>query len=197
MSYSIQIITALVQRSLPTANRPVLSLNPQLFFIIWFPFPSNLRMSGTQVPSDNQNFPNSSNEKNDKYSDASIAAAIANFRPSSKDVISGIAPHVLDERKRRRRRVSRNSYGRRPPSRGLVVESSPLRTTAFPYAKEFGPTRSDDCDSNKQELCRSQDTKSIPSPGKQQSRWPGFRIDSRLFRSIIVKFRVTRPPGRA
>ncbi|KAF8642868.1 hypothetical protein AX16_009374 [Volvariella volvacea WC 439] len=34
----------------------------------------------------------------------SVALAIANFRPTSREVISGIAPHVFDERPRRRRR---------------------------------------------------------------------------------------------
>ncbi|KAK7468272.1 hypothetical protein VKT23_002782 [Stygiomarasmius scandens] len=45
---------------------------------------------------------------------SSVATAVANFRPSPRDVISGIAPHVFDERRRRRRgsRRSSNSFSR-------------------------------------------------------------------------------------
>ncbi|THU90161.1 hypothetical protein K435DRAFT_274914 [Dendrothele bispora CBS 962.96] len=42
----------------------------------------------------------------------SVAAAVANFRPSSRDVISGIAPHVFDERRRRRQRRDSSSTRR-------------------------------------------------------------------------------------
>lgn len=54
---------------------------------------------------------------------AAIAAAIANFRPTPKQVINGIAPHVFDERKRRPRRTS---FVYAPRALG---ESSPLRMT--------------------------------------------------------------------
>ncbi|KAF9466996.1 hypothetical protein BDZ94DRAFT_1305854 [Collybia nuda] len=59
----------------------------------------------------------------------SIAAAIANFKPTPREVISGIAPHVFDERRRRRRR----SRSPRPHPYGLHndgAKSSPLRVSA-------------------------------------------------------------------
>lgn len=63
---------------------------------------------------------------------AALAAAIANFKPTPKEVISGIAPHVFDERKRRRRRSMRRSSTRPYSTGDLTVkrvggESSPLR----------------------------------------------------------------------
>ena len=63
---------------------------------------------------------------------STTAEAIANFKPTHREVISGIAPHVFDERKRRRsqRRASSPS----PPywCDETVVEkrSSPLRGTS-------------------------------------------------------------------
>ncbi|KAJ3970305.1 hypothetical protein EV361DRAFT_995180 [Lentinula raphanica] len=49
-----------------------------------------------------------------------LATAIANFRPTPKEIINGIAPHVFDERRtrsRRRRSLSRRgSIGRGRPS---------------------------------------------------------------------------------
>lgn len=62
---------------------------------------------------------------------ATTAEAIANFKPTPRDVISGIAPHVFDERKRRRsrRRASSPShtYWCNQPSR--EKRSSPLGGT--------------------------------------------------------------------
>ena len=63
---------------------------------------------------------------------ATTAEAIANFKPSPRDVISGIAPHVFDERKRRRFQKKRANkpywYGpmgekRSSPLRGATVIS--------------------------------------------------------------------------
>ena len=64
---------------------------------------------------------------------ATTAEAIANFKPTHREVISGIAPHVFDERKRRRsqRRASSPS-----PSPSYWCEPrgnkrpSPLRGTS-------------------------------------------------------------------
>ena len=67
---------------------------------------------------------------------ATTAEAIANFKPTPREVISGIAPHVFDERKRRRsqRRASSSS---RPYWCNEFVEKrpSPLRETSL-YAWE-------------------------------------------------------------
>jgi len=59
-------------------------------------------------------------------SNATTAEAIANFKPSPRDVISGIAPHVFDERKRRRFQKKRAN---KPYWYGPIGEkrSSPLR----------------------------------------------------------------------
>lgn len=62
---------------------------------------------------------------------SSIAAAIANFKPTPREVISGIAPHVFDER--RRRRTRRRSHSPRPYHYGSHkdgAKSSPLRVSA-------------------------------------------------------------------
>ena len=57
---------------------------------------------------------------------ATTAEAIANFKPTHREVISGIAPHVFDERKRRRsqRRASSPS---RPYCNEPEKRPSPLR----------------------------------------------------------------------
>lgn len=57
---------------------------------------------------------------------ASTAEAIAHFKPTPREVISGIAPHVFDERKRRRgqHRVAAKPYWYAP---GGQKRSSPLR----------------------------------------------------------------------
>ena len=43
---------------------------------------------------------------------ATTAEAIANFKPTHREVISGIAPHVFDERKRRRSQRRASSLSR-------------------------------------------------------------------------------------
>jgi len=61
---------------------------------------------------------------------STTAEAIANFKPSPRDVISGIAPHVFDERRRRRFQKKRatkpywygpNGEKRSSPLRGATV----------------------------------------------------------------------------
>jgi hypothetical protein len=62
---------------------------------------------------------------------SSVATAIANFKPSPREVISGIAPHVFDERqKRRRRSLRRSSRHFKYAERGSPCSSSPLRCSA-------------------------------------------------------------------
>ncbi|KAF7367713.1 hypothetical protein MSAN_00835100 [Mycena sanguinolenta] len=69
--------------------------------------------------------------------------ALLNFRPSSRDVISGIAPHVFDDqrsswraRSRRRRRTS--SQERRRRSASPAPHRSPLRLSAVISVDEHG-----------------------------------------------------------
>ncbi|KAJ3794356.1 hypothetical protein GGU11DRAFT_845060 [Lentinula aff. detonsa] len=61
-----------------------------------------------------------SRNKNSCPKSIDLATAIANFRPTPKEIINGIAPHVFDERRtrsRRRRSLSRRgSIGRGRPS---------------------------------------------------------------------------------
>lgn len=62
---------------------------------------------------------------------SSTAEAIANFRPTPRQVISGIAPHVFDERKRRRSTSQHRSRSPKPywHPRSAEKKSSPLRST--------------------------------------------------------------------
>lgn len=78
---------------------------------------------------------------------AARLAALLNFRPSSRDVISGIAPHVFDDqpsayrrsRSRRRRRTS--SLERRRRSVSPAPHRSPLRLSAVISVDEHGAFR--------------------------------------------------------
>ncbi|EEB96013.1 hypothetical protein MPER_04926, partial [Moniliophthora perniciosa FA553] len=97
------------------------------------PFPSHGQSSSTN------SIPGTASNNPPMNAQTSIEVAAANFRPSPKDVISGIAPHVFDERRRRRRRssgssqrrVSRPPLTRSPSQRSFRAipscESSPLR----------------------------------------------------------------------
>jgi hypothetical protein len=70
---------------------------------------------------------------------ATTAEAIANFKPTHREVISGIAPHVFDERKRRRsqRRGSSSMRAHWCNEAGGEKRSSPLRGHAW-EAEHFG-----------------------------------------------------------
>ena len=63
---------------------------------------------------------------------ATTAEAIANFKPTHREVISGIAPHVFDERKRRRSQRRASSPSRPYWCNELEPEKrpSPLRETS-------------------------------------------------------------------
>ncbi|KAG7440078.1 uncharacterized protein BT62DRAFT_938415 [Guyanagaster necrorhizus] len=68
----------------------------------------------------------------DIHDQATLAAAIANFKPTPREVISGIAPHVFEDRRylQRRRSSRRNgSPGRRQRGR-QGAKRSPLRVSA-------------------------------------------------------------------
>ncbi|KAE9386364.1 hypothetical protein BT96DRAFT_1006154 [Gymnopus androsaceus JB14] len=74
---------------------------------------TNPSATAASVSSDSGVLPKSTlNSNSCSPSVSSTALAIANFRPTSKEVISGIAPHVFDERRTRSRR-SRSRNGRR------------------------------------------------------------------------------------
>ncbi|TFK38743.1 hypothetical protein BDQ12DRAFT_723088 [Crucibulum laeve] len=59
----------------------------------------------------------------------STASAIANFKPSPREIISGIAPHVFEDR-RRRRRPSRTPRPYWYTKHANGTKSSPLRVSA-------------------------------------------------------------------
>jgi len=137
---------------------------------------------------------------------SSIAAAIANFKPSSRDVISGIAPHVFDER-RRRLRPRRSSTVIKRASRsfessrlGGATESSPLRVSAVITVDEHGivvtqPHRKPDIVQPVELLkCTSRvDSKTevvVVSPKVDKPRWRSLRIDIGVIKKTIsIKFR--------
>jgi hypothetical protein len=62
---------------------------------------------------------------------SSTAAAIANFKPTPREIINGIAPHVFDDYKRRHGKPSRSHSKRRPPAEPRMGgKPSPLRGSA-------------------------------------------------------------------
>ncbi|KAJ7596557.1 hypothetical protein C8J56DRAFT_917749 [Mycena floridula] len=114
--------------------------------------------------------------------------AIANFRPTPKEVINGIAPHVFDERRRRRRRSATWSP-EISNKKGGGGESSPLRTVAL----------KDDTDGGSEEL-KTEDNDSQKSETVTRGksfRWPlilsSFRIDIPVLKTIGTKLRSTKP----
>jgi len=153
---------------------------------------------------------------------ATTAEAIANFKPTHREVISGIAPHVFDERKRRRsqRRASPSSRtywcepgGEKRPSplRGMTVspwdEHSIFLDQADPQQrlKENAETPSPICTftsnaANVQEKPRNKNNNTMEKISsesdnlKTEARWKYLRIDTHLFKlkTIAVKLRYTR-----
>ena len=93
-----------------------------------------------------ENSPNTRIEVESTYSDVGVgssskavvklykttAEAIANFKPTHREVISGIAPHVFDERKRRRSQRRASTPSRTTWCNEPVAEMrpSPLRGTS-------------------------------------------------------------------
>ncbi|PBK61463.1 hypothetical protein ARMSODRAFT_1089648 [Armillaria solidipes] len=74
----------------------------------------------------------------DIHDQATLAAAIANFKPTSREVISGIAPHVFEDRRYLQRRRSRRNGSPVRRQRSLAAlnrnsggaKRSPLRISA-------------------------------------------------------------------
>jgi hypothetical protein len=66
----------------------------------------------TEVESTHSNVGVGSSSKTVVKMYATTAEAIANFKPTPREVISGIAPHVFDERKRRRSQRRASSLSR-------------------------------------------------------------------------------------
>ncbi|KAF8060795.1 hypothetical protein FPV67DRAFT_1511581 [Lyophyllum atratum] len=145
---------------------------------------------------------------------SAISAAIARFRPTPKEVISGIAPHVFDERRTRRRR----SHSPRPASYHSqhsgagAKSSSPLRFSAVITVDNEGSLifldQTEHCHhhhhhhasetprdvrTSKDQCAPVQDTSQpiIEISGKiDKTRQHGFRIDSiRILKTIAVKLK--------
>ncbi|KAF9555840.1 hypothetical protein CPC08DRAFT_117720 [Agrocybe pediades] len=150
---------------------------------------------------------------------SSTAEAIANFKPTPRQVISGIAPHVFDERKRRRSQTFRrapkpywysNGEKRSSPLRGATViswdehsiylEQSPdhIRSASLEIVSNELPTvkhhtRDTDSYSTTSQMADRQQRAVLNTrhakPGK--AGWKYFRVDVRLLKTIVFKLKLT------
>lgn len=149
--------------------------------------------------------------------------AVARFKPSSRDVISGIAPHVFDERRRRRSSyasLGRQGSGRRSssprwygyrqgrprasPLRMSVVISLDDRSIYIEDASSVAARLSVDVGSGKKQQSRS-DSKSASSPsssspstspispGKKIAAWTKFKLDGALFKTLVSRMKRRTP----
>ncbi|KAJ3506258.1 hypothetical protein NLJ89_g6970 [Agrocybe chaxingu] len=144
---------------------------------------------------------------------ATTAEAIANFKPTSQQVISGIAPHVFDERRRRRsqRRVSYPRWygpdanaGKRPsPLRGATViswdehsiyleQSDPQRcsTTSIAPPEETAKSEALGPEGHAAEQIDAGINSHSPSVKISKSGRRYFRVDTHLLRTLIVKLKI-------
>lgn len=148
---------------------------------------------------------------------STTAEAIANFKPTHREVISGIAPHVFDERKKKRSRSQRRASSPKRPywcnEPGGEKRSSPLRG-AIVYACEV--ERSiylDDPQLHSKENIETNSIRAFTTSGpsivqlqekahnnkiksdnlKIEAFWKYLRFDARLFKSrtIAVKLKDT------
>lgn len=139
---------------------------------------------------------------------ATTAEAIANFKPSSRDVISGIAPHVFDERKRRRFQKKRSNkpywYGpigekRSSPLRGATViswdETSIYLATEQPQVDTQRTTTTVE----KSEAVNSNPPRELEKPDQRlttrrlkrdKTGWKYFPVHTQLIKSLVVKFKL-------
>ena len=116
----------------------------QFSFLHWYQLTSAVPLVKRMI--EEENFPNTHSEVESTRSNAGVgsssqtvvkvyattAEAIANFKPTHREVISGIAPHVFDERKRRRSQRRASSPSRPYWCNEQVAEKrpSPLRGTS-------------------------------------------------------------------
>ncbi|KAF9527140.1 hypothetical protein CPB83DRAFT_856813 [Crepidotus variabilis] len=164
----------------------------------------------SQPPSPYPQQPSSAGHSRGIYPMSADMIQIANFRPTPRQVINGIAPHVFDERRRRRsqKRVPRPAYwyGQHGEKR-----SSPLRgATAISWEEhaiylEQTDTRGTLVDSDSEKVVTSvvsltpntgvEDQKSIsqsPTPNLvTKSRWRSLRIDKRLLKNLRMKLLIS------
>ena len=126
---------------------------------------------------------------------STTAQAIANFKPSPRDVISGIAPHVFDERRRRRFQKKRATkpywYGpigekRSSPLRGATVISWD-ETSIYLGARLRSPCRSKLMQSSS--LAEQPDTQRTTTVENHETRNPNStreleKTDQRLTRRV-------------
>ncbi|KAF8168508.1 hypothetical protein B0H34DRAFT_62317 [Crassisporium funariophilum] len=129
---------------------------------------------------------------------STTAEAIANFKPTSREVISGIAPHVFDERKRRKsqRRASGsywygpNGEKRSSPLRGATVLSWDEHSIYFeqPDSQRSSTERQDASSTHSRDVKDSQPDRtkkpahSVRSMNLDKPRKKYFRIDIHLLR---------------
>jgi len=149
---------------------------------------------------------------------STTAEAIANFKPTHREVISGIAPHVFDERKKKRSRSQRRASS---PTRtywcnepGGKKRSSPLRgTTVYAWEVERSiylddpqPHSKENIETNSIRAFTTSGPSVVQLQGKAHNNkinsdnlkiealWKYLRFDTHLFklRTIAVKLKYTR-----
>ncbi|KIM38999.1 hypothetical protein M413DRAFT_447362 [Hebeloma cylindrosporum] len=143
----------------------------------------------------------SSQRENSRTS--TTAEAIANFKPSPRDVISGIAPHVFDERRRRRFQKKRATkpywYGPNGEKR-----SSPLRGATVMTWDETS-IYLEQPDTQRATTAENHETRNPNSPREDKTDqrvtrrvnhnktgWKYFRVDTQLLKSLVVKLKLAK-----
>ncbi|PPQ73263.1 hypothetical protein CVT26_015221 [Gymnopilus dilepis] len=150
---------------------------------------------------------------------STTAEAIANFRPSSREVVRGIAPHVFDERKRRRSHPRSRSRSPKPywytTAAGGEMRPSPLRgATVISWDEhsiyleqpDTSSKRTPSIERKETALAATLERSSLgDSHGSEsdlqgttrrgrrfktdKAGWKHFRVDIRLLKSIGVKLK--------
>ncbi|KAF8972443.1 hypothetical protein BDZ97DRAFT_1781021 [Flammula alnicola] len=138
---------------------------------------------------------------------ATTADAIANFKPTPREVISGIAPHVFDERKRRRNQqrapkpywYSPSGEKRSSPLRGATIISWDEHSI---YLEQSAPQHGGSAE--RVTATSSADVRDVENPehSSQQatvikkrpaildkSGWKYFRVDVHLLKSVVDKLK--------
>jgi len=141
-------------------------------------------------------------------SNVTTAEAIANFKPSPRDVISGIAPHVFDERKRRRFQKKRANkpywYGpigekRSSPLRGATVISWDETSIYLASEQPQVDTQRTTTTVEKSATVTLNPPRELETPDQRLTTrrlkrdkigWKYFPLHTQLLKSLVVKFKL-------